>query len=204
MNRLTLNLARRPGDNLRRVRWVWGGTLAVLLVAFVLLGAIALTGWLGSRPVQRQTDALRAQMIPLQAERSRGEAPLHNPKVRAQLDQAGYINGLIARKSVSWTRLFERLEEIMPPGVELVSLRPLERNGANAVDIRFASDSMPPAINFVQALENSGDFAQARVERETVAARGTVPSNGSGRGGPPPPKIQLEVTTLYEPARQMR
>jgi len=197
MNRLTLNLARRPGDNLRRVRWVWGGTLALLFAAFVVLGAIALTGWLGSRPVQRQTDGLRAQMVPLQAERTRGEAPLRNPKVRAQLDQAGYINALIARKSVSWTRLFERLEEIMPPGVELVSLRPLERNGANAVDIRFASDTLPPAIDFVQALESSGDFAQARVERESETA--PAANAAQARGTVPPPKFQLEVTTLYEP-----
>ncbi|MGH9393002.1 MAG: hypothetical protein ACRD1E_02445 [Terriglobales bacterium] len=199
MNRITLNLARRPGENLRRVRWIWGSSLSLLLVALVALAAVAITGWTGTRSIQAQTDDLRSELAPLQAERARAQAPLANPAVRAELDQAAYFNQLIERKSISWTRLFERLETIMPPGVELVSLRPLERNGAHAVDVRFASDTLAPAIAFVQALESSGDFAQARVERESEAAPAASATFGPGR--PAPPRFQVEVTALYQPRR---
>ena len=199
MNRITVNLARRPPENLRQVRLLWGSLLGVLLAAFIVLSAIALTGWLGSRGLQAQVSNLRGQMSPLLASRARSEAPLHRPDVRQVLDRADYFNQLIDRKTVSWTRLFERLEQIQPQGVALVSLRPLQRNGARAIDIRFTSDTLAPAIDFVRRLELSGDFADAQVERETEAVR-----KGTTAGAPAPPRFQIEVTALYHPRAQVR
>lgn len=196
MIRITLNLGRRPAENLRRVRLVWGGALGLLAALLLMLATVALVGWLGTRHIQAQTAALRAEMAPLQADQARAQAPLRDPQTRAVLDRAAFFNQLIDRKSVSWTRLFERLEQIMPSGVELVSLRPLARDGAQAVDVRFASETLPPAIAFVQALESSGDFAAARVERESEAA---PPALGSAPGPNTPPRFQLEVTALYRP-----
>lgn len=199
MIRTTINLARRPAENLRRLKIVWGGSLALLVLAFIVLAAVALTGWLGSRPIQAQADAMRARTAPLLAEQDRAAAPLRDPGVRNELAQADFFNRLIDRKSVSWTLLFERLEKITPPGVELLSLRPLVRNGANAVDLRFASNTLQPAIDFVHQLETSGDFTDARVERETEA---TQAANLPPRGQAPPPRFQLEVTALYQGGAQ--
>ena len=196
MIRITLNLGRRPPENLRRVRLVWGGALAVLAALLLTLATVALVGWLGTRHIQAQTAALRAAMTPLQAEQERAQAPLRDSQTQAVIARAAFFNQLIDRKSVSWTRLFERLEQIVPPGVELVSLRPLARDGAQAVDVRFASETLPPAIAFVQALENSGDFAAARVERESEAAPQAL---GTAAGPNTPPRFQLEVTALYRP-----
>jgi hypothetical protein len=195
--RTTINLARRPAENLRRIRVVWGGAVALLGALFLILGTIALIGWLGSRPIQKQTNAVRADMAPLVSDSARIQAPLANPHVRLELDQAAFFNQLIDRKSVSWTRLFERLEQIMPPGVELVSLRPQVRDGQSAIDIRFASDTLEPAIDFVHQLESSSDFSGARVERETEAAQ----TNNLNSRTAPPPRFQLEVTALYHPAK---
>ena len=191
MIRITLNLARQPGENLRRVRIVWGGGLALLAAVFLVLSATALVGWLGSRPIQAQTNAVRAQIAALRA--TAAPDPATNPATRAGLAQAAYFNQLIDRKSVSWTVLFQRLEQILPPGVELISLRPVVRDGANAIDIRCASDTLAPAIDFVQRLEASPDFTGARVEREAAAERTTAALPGAAA----PPRIQLELTALY-------
>jgi len=196
--RITLNLGRRPPENLRRARLVWGGAVAVLAALLLTLASVALVGWFGTRRTQAATAALRAEMAPLQAEQARALAPLRDPQTQAVLARAAFFNQLIDRKSVSWTRLFERLEQIVPPGVELVSLRPLARDGAQAVDIRFASQTLPPAIAFVQALEHSGDFAAARVERESEAAP-PPPGQPAPTGANTPPRFQLEVTALYRP-----
>lgn len=170
--------------------------LAVLLAMFVLLTALAVYGLTATRPLQGQLAALRASTAPLEAAQAAAEAPLREPTVRATLDRGRFFNELIARKSVSWTRLFERLEQIMPEQVELESLRPLQRNGANAVDIRFASETLPPAIEFVHRLETSSDFSGARVEREAEAA---APAPGAGGTAAARPRFQLEVTALYSP-----
>lgn len=199
MMRVTVNLSRRPPENLRRARIVWGGALAVLLAALVALAATALVGWLGSRQIQARTDALRRQMAPLQLAARNARAPLRSAPTRAFLARTQFLNQLIARKSVSWTGLFERLEHIQPPGVELISLRPLQRNGQNAVDLRFASQTFQPAIDFVQALETSGDFAGARVERVSQNA-GTAPGPApAGAAANAEPRFQFELTALYQP-----
>ena len=197
MPRITLNLARQPGENLRRVRIVWGGAVALLGALLLALGGAALAGWLGSRPIARQAAALRAAMAPLAD--ARQPNPDSDPRIRAGLAQAAYLNQLIDRKAVSWTLLFERLEQIQPRGVELVSLRPLLRNGANAIDIRFASQTLPPAIAFVQRLENSPDFADARIERESEAAA-AAPGPAAPSGAGAPARFQFELTALYQTA----
>ncbi len=196
MIRVTVNLSRRPAENLRRVRILWGGALVALVAALLALAAVAAAGLAATRPLQRQLTAVQARTAPLAAQRALAEAPLRDPHTQAVLDRARFFNQLIARKSVSWTRLFERLEQIMPAEVELESLRPLQRNGANAVDIRFASETLPPAIEFVHRLETSSEFSGARVERESEAAAPTAVMGSAARARP---RFQIEITALYSP-----
>ena len=195
MIRITINLARQPAENLRRVRVLWGGGLAAAALLLLALSTAALVGWFGSRPIQARTDALRAQIAPLEAQVGRLRRDDAQLAFRRDLDQASFFNQLIDRKSVSWTLLFQRLEQIMPPGVELLSLHPLVRNGANAMDIRFVSNTLAPAIEFVHRLETSGEFADARVERETEAAPNAV--RAAAPGTPESARFQIEVTALY-------
>lgn len=197
MIRITLNLARRPAENLRRTRIVWGGALTALSALLVLLAIIAFTGWRASRPIQAQTDAIQAQIRPLAVQQAQTAAALTSPSAHAALQQAAYLNQLIDRKAVSWTQLFERLEQIAPPGVELVSLRPLVRDGAQAIDIRFASETLPPAIDFVKQLESTHGFADARVERETEASPPAAGVAGAAAANTQP-RFQLEVSALYQ------
>lgn len=197
MMRIRVNLGRRPVENLRRVRIVWGGALVILLLAFAGLALTAWLGWRGTRAIQAQTAGLRAQIAPLQLATAQTSAPLRGAGTQAIVARAQFLNQLIDRKSVSWTQLFEQLEQIQPPGVELISLRPLQRNGQNAVDLRFASETLQPAIDFVQSLETSGDFADAVVTRETEAAART--NAGGPRNAAAPPRFQLELNALYTP-----
>ena len=52
------------------------------------------------------------------------ESRLDRPEAAAKLTEIGFINRLIARKELSWTRLFANLEELVPNTVHLVSLTP--------------------------------------------------------------------------------
>lgn len=194
MIRTTLNLARRPPENVRRLRLLWGGGAALLALLALVLAVVALSGWLAIRPINRQIAAVRSRIAPLQAAVLREQTPLRDPAVRASLAQAAFFNQLIDRKAVSWTLLFQRLERITPPGVALVSLRPLQRNGTDAVDIRFAANQLQPAIAFVQQLESGHGFADAHVERESEAA-----STPNAAAASVPARFQLEVTALYRP-----
>ncbi len=51
------------------------------------------------------------------------------PQNKSVVENSRFLNGLIARKSFSWTRVFMQLEQIMPPKLHVVSISPeLERS----------------------------------------------------------------------------
>src|SRR5262245_25444874 len=52
------------------------------------------------------------------------ESRLERPESAAKLNEIGFLNHLILRKSLSWTKLFAILEEILPQNVHLTDLTP--------------------------------------------------------------------------------
>ncbi len=65
MQRLEINLARRPAENRRRTWILWGGLLALLGMGLVGL-VLALNRERGaSRSISQRTAAVRAQLTPL-------------------------------------------------------------------------------------------------------------------------------------------
>lgn len=195
MIQATVNLARHPVENRRRVWALWGGGALALTVLLCVLSAVAASGWVRTRAVERQTTALHDRIATLEARQNRLAMQLQDPVTRSALNNAQYLNALLDRKATSWTLLFERLERILPDNVELVSLRPMQRGEADGIDLIFASDSPPPAIELIERLENSGDFAEAQLERVQTRQQ----TGEAGAGAVQGPKFQFEVTALYRP-----
>ena len=86
------------------------------------------------------------------------------------------LNGLIQRKAFSWTRVFEDLEQVMPPNLHVVSLRP-ELNDQNSMqlDMKVVGDNRSAAVESgsphgrIQAFSRCATGAGS-ASREPVAA----------------------------------
>ena len=106
---------------------------------------------------------------------------------RSTRDQSQFLNGLIQRKSFSWTRVFEDLEQVMPPNLHVVSLRP-ELNDQNQVqlDMKVAGDSRNGAVELVHRMEGSKHFQGAQLVQE---------SQGGGSGS----SVIASVVSIYVP-----
>src|SRR5205085_1092541 len=80
------------------------------------------------------------------------------------LDRSVFLNALLMRKGVSWTRIFDDLEKVMPPTVRLISVRP-QINGNNQLILEMwvGSTSTEPVLNFVMELEQSPLFGSTTV-----------------------------------------
>ena len=99
------------------------------------------------------------------AEQARLEATLRQPANASVLERSLLLNTLIERKSVSWTKIFADLGEVMPPNVRLIQVRLPQINSRNEVllDMVVGAQEPTPVINFLKKLQTSPRFGPATV-----------------------------------------
>ena len=169
--RLNINLATKPYQDVRRVLLHWGGLALLLAVCTVWLVWTALSSWREWREVNTKIVALESEIAKLDHKRADAVAVLRAPQNSSVVDTSKFLNGLIARKAFSWTRVFMQLEEIMPPRLHVVSVSPELQPATGTVEMHLAvaGTSREAAVELVKRLEKSPSFRDARIAEETVA-----------------------------------
>jgi Tfp pilus assembly protein PilN len=113
-----------------------------------------------ARNAQVDVDVLGHQIDELDAKLSRPEAV-------DKLSEIQFLNGIIARKTFPWTRIFSDLEELMPETVHLVSLRPdVADNGTALLHIDVRARSVDDWAKFAAALQSVPAFDDLVVSTE--------------------------------------
>jgi Tfp pilus assembly protein PilN len=153
-----LNLATRPFRNERLP------TLALWAALTLLLGLTVKHGWmvadlLSARSVglEHEVRALDAEAVALRAERLKINAP--NPDAAA-VRQWALVSSLVDRRAFSWTDLLGRLEQVLPPGVHLVSIAPTIQKGQVALEFNAVARTPEEGLDLVKALQSRKDFAE--------------------------------------------
>ena len=193
MAEFDLNLSTRPFPAYRLVNIV----LAVGLVVLVVLSAWQATGFIR---FTRLTRSIRLSEIDLRVEaESLGkrvadlESRLDRPEATAKLNEIGFLNRLIARKNLSWTKLFADLEEMVPNNVHLVSLTPeFATTGGIILRIDLEARSVGDASEFIHRLEKSPVF------------EGIVVSTEQKRESTPASDVTIRLSAVYYPEREIQ
>jgi type IV pilus assembly protein PilN len=75
-----------------------------------------------------------------------------------------FINSLLYRKGISWTKIFSDLEGVIPHNVRLIAIRP-QVNAQNEVllDMTVGAQSQLPVIDMLKRLEGSPLFGSTQV-----------------------------------------
>lgn len=159
MKRVRLNLASRPFG---RSRLFW----LVASVAGVGLGMVAV--WLiavyamnrDPSPELAQSEAqLQAQLRDLGAEEARLRGGLATPETVDVYDRSHFLNQLLVRKGVSWTKTFRDLETTLPPRVLMMQIRPSVTDESQVeLEMQVGAESFDDFLEFLQALEGSDMF----------------------------------------------
>jgi hypothetical protein len=163
---IPINLASEPFRRDRQVL-VASAALAVLL--------IALLGWQlttintkrhQSADIQVRINRLSGQLRTISAEQAKLNATLRKPENAEVLERSVFLNTLIDRKAISWTRIFADLEKVMPSTVGLVSVRLPEVDSQNEVqlDMLVGAKEVLPLIELVKRLEASPQFGPTNVQ----------------------------------------
>jgi hypothetical protein len=193
--RFDINLASRPFQDARSTFMRWGSILGAIACITAALLLIDYTHWRDNRVINEKTAKIQQDIDQLDAQRNANQSLLNQPANRETRDRSQFLNGIIVRKSFSWTRAFSDLEKIMPTRVHLVKIEP-ELTPQNELKIKMtvAGKSRDKALDLVRKLETSNEFKQARIETETAKsgsgsdAEGTVEFDISAIYLPPPPQ----------------
>lgn len=157
--RIPLNLASEPFRKDRPVLVASAVTAALLIAVLAMQIAIVLREREGARESREMIAAVEQQMRTVNAEQARLEAQLRQPGNAAVIDRSAFINSLLLRKGISWTRLFEDLEKIFPGSVRLVAVRPyLTADNMVQLDMIVGSQTAEPVIELLRRLESSSTF----------------------------------------------
>lgn len=160
--KIPVNLASQPFRPNRPVI-VAATLLSALLVA--LLGALVFLARIDRAQLadsHREIERLEAQVRALSREQAGLDAFLRRAENAEVLELSLFLNNLLYRKGISWTRIFADLEKTLPHNVRIVSIRP-SVNPRNQVtlDMVVGSESPEPMIGLLKSLEASPLFGAA-------------------------------------------
>jgi type IV pilus assembly protein PilN len=164
--RVPINLASEP---FRRDRPAVVGFSALAVLAAILLG-IQITTIVAERHQAADTrltiDRLNAQLRTIGEQQARLNATLRQSENAEVLERSLFLNTLIERKAISWTRIFADLEKVMPYNVRLVSVRLPEVDSQNAVllDMVVGAKEVQPVLEFLKRLESSPQFGPVSMQ----------------------------------------
>jgi Tfp pilus assembly protein PilN len=120
---LSINLASQPFGRERAQIALLAGVCALLSVSLlVLIGLIAKERAQVST-LRRTIRTEQRELNGLDRQQNQFQSVIARPANADVFSKSVFYNELIARRAVSWTRVFEDLGRVMPRSVQLVSLR---------------------------------------------------------------------------------
>ena len=156
---LRTNLATRPFYNDRAVYVVLGvvALLGLAVLASLVLRIVELSGRNTELTRQaEQAELERADLSARTAEVQRAVSPQVLEEVAAAAREA---NTLIDQRVFSWTQFFNRVETTLPPDVMLTEVRPDISPESVEVSMLVVGRALEGITGFIDALEESGAFA---------------------------------------------
>ena len=157
--KIPINLASQP---FRRDRAMLVASIAVCVLLAMTLGALISLGNADNRQltdVRREVAGLEAQIRKVQALQTQQDGFLRQPANSDVLERSVFINTLLTRKGISWTRILADMEKVLPYNVKIMQIHPT-LNSANQVmlDMTVGSETQPPVIQFLENLQESPLF----------------------------------------------
>jgi Tfp pilus assembly protein PilN len=166
-----LNLAARPFRNERL-------PTLILALGLLLLAGLSVRHVLAARDlapgrgsdVEREVAELERETARLR-EASRELSRLL-PETTA-VKEWDKVRELVDRRAFSWTALFAALEEVVPPGIRLVSIAPEEADGGMRLAVLARGGSAEDGLAFLEALQQRADFQGAFLTSASDGADGS-------------------------------
>ena len=171
---ISINLSSDPFRRERALNAVYLLLCVVLLFSLLVITGFILHARAQASVVRADIQQEQSTLAALQQEQSRYARVLGRPTNADVFARNVFLNELIARRAVSWTRVFEDLQTVMPPDMQLEAIRlpqvpSQEKGGVNRVqlDMNVGSHKPETIIALLKQLEGSPLFGSASVVSQT-------------------------------------
>jgi hypothetical protein len=151
--KIPINLASQP---FRRDRALLAGSIAVCVVLVLTLGALismAITDRGQMSDVRAEIDRLNTHIRAIGVEQAKYDAIVRKPENAEVLERSVFLNELLVRKGISWTRIFSDLEKVLPYNVRIIQIHPIvDAQNRITLDMQVGSESPEPVIKLLQTM----------------------------------------------------
>ena len=160
-----INLASEPFRRDRPAVMALGGVGLLAAILLVIQIASIASERHQAADIRLTLHDLNVRLRTLNAEQGKLNATLRRTENAEVLDRSQFLNTLIDRKAISWTRIFSDLDKVMPYNVRLVSVRLPEVDSQNTVllDMFVGAKEVQPVLDFLKRLEASPQFGPTSV-----------------------------------------
>lgn len=163
--RFEMNLASEP---FRRDRAVFIGSAAVgvlLMITLTILCSLIVMDRKSMNQDRQILAGLNTQLNRLAAEQRKVDTELRKPENSEVLERSVFLNTLLYRKGISWTKIFADLEKTLPNNVRIIAIRP-QVNAQDQIflEMTVGADAPEPVVNFLTKLESSDLFGSTKVD----------------------------------------
>ena len=151
--KIPINLASQP---FRRDRAMLAASIAVTLLlagTLVALISLAMADRTQMADVRADISRLNARIRAVNTEQGRLDTVLRKAENAEVLERSVFLNELLVRKGISWTRIFADLEKVLPHNVRIVQIHPsVDAQNRIMLDMQVASDSPEPVIELMRKM----------------------------------------------------
>ncbi|MFN3325526.1 MAG: hypothetical protein ACK5AZ_18685 [Bryobacteraceae bacterium] len=159
--RITVNLASEP---FRRDRPMLLGSYAVAVVMVLVLAMlVALTVAESGELAETRESIRRAeeQLATIAKEQAKVDEVLRLPRNAEVLERSLFLNALLVRKGISWVKIFDDLESVLPYNVRLINVRLNPQN--ETLDMLVGAETSEAVLDLLKQMEGSPLFGATSV-----------------------------------------
>jgi Tfp pilus assembly protein PilN len=154
--KIPINLASQPFRRDRAMIAASIGVCALLAVTLGVLVLLAMADRTQLADVRGEISRLNSQIRRVANQQAQLDAVVRRPENAEVLERSVFINAVLSRKGISWTRIFEDLEKRVPFNVRIIQIQPtVDPDGRLSLDLNIATQTPGAAIEFLKALENA-------------------------------------------------
>jgi Tfp pilus assembly protein PilN len=151
--KIPINLASQP---FRRDRALLAASIAVCALLVITLGVLVTLAMADDRQMaetRAEITRLDARLRAVSGEQTQMDAILRKPENAEVLERSMFLNELLLRKGISWTRIFADLEKVLPHNVRIIQIHPtVDAENRITLDMQVASESTGPVIELVKKM----------------------------------------------------
>jgi hypothetical protein len=151
--KISINLASQPFRHDRALLAASIGVSSLLVITFGVLVTLAMADDRQMADTRAEIARLTGVLRTVAADQAQQDTILRQPQNAEVLERSVFLNDLLLRKGISWTRIFADLEKVLPHNVRIIQIHPtVDAQNRVTLDMQVGAESPVPVIKLIETM----------------------------------------------------